>query len=173
MMSRFILYTSSSTFPCVSISSVPPWPWTWERRAALLFFYWVAENKSILIPLQACARCWKSRASETGIARYHARGSEAIRFLVAQQVRDCSTIFLRLLVVWLLLGGERLECDDFPVDATALWTSSGINYERLFRTTHHDEWWQRSCWCLRHRSLHRAYLRIPLFIYWFSSLVNQ
>jgi hypothetical protein len=33
----------------------------------------------------------------------------------------------RLLAVRLLLGGERLEYDYFPVDATALRTSSSVN----------------------------------------------
>jgi hypothetical protein len=50
-------------------------------------------------------------------------------FWVAQQVRDCSTIFLMLLVVRLLPGGKRLEYDYFPVDAKALRTYSCINCE--------------------------------------------
>jgi hypothetical protein len=65
-------------------------------------------------------------------------------------VRNCSMIFLHLLVVRLLPASsdwstttsrwtERLEYDYFSVDATALRTSSCINCERLHRTTHHDE----------------------------------
>jgi hypothetical protein len=99
----------------------------------------------------------------------------ATGFWVAQQVRDCSTIssfcslsdYFPAASDWSATTSrwtERLEYDYFSVDATALRTSSCINCERLHRTTHHDEWWEWSRWCLRHWPLHRVYLHVPLFI---------
>jgi hypothetical protein len=48
------------------------------------------KTNSIPIPLRVRTHCWKSRASETDIARYPTRDSEAIRFL-------CSATSARLL----------------------------------------------------------------------------
>jgi hypothetical protein len=110
-------------------------------------------------------------------------------FWVAQQGRDCSTTLLLLLVVRLLPSSERLEYDYLAVDRAigvrllrgGCNGTANIFLHQLWTTTsNNSSWWMMGWtrWCLRHRSLRhrslrRVYLHVPLFIYWFSSLVNQ
>jgi hypothetical protein len=121
------------------------------------------QTKSILIPLRARTRCWKSRASETSITRDPARDSEAIRFLGSATsarllndlppVTHCTTTSR-----W-----TQRHCEHLP--------ASTVNdfIEQLIMTN--DE--NGVAGASGTGPSGRVYLRIPLFIYWFSSLVNR
>jgi hypothetical protein len=135
-------------------------------------------EKSIPIPLRARTCCWKSRASETGIARDLARDSEAIRFLggatSARLLSDLpSTIFLLFLVVRLLPGGKRLQ-----YDTTSWWTQR--HCEHLPTSTVNDYIEQLIVMNDKNRVAGASgtgpssgYTFVFLFfIYWFSSLLT-
>jgi hypothetical protein len=71
-------------------------------------------------------------------------------FWVAQQVHNCSTIFLHLLVVRLLPGNERLEYDYFPVDRAIgvrlllvgrNGTANILMHQMWMTTSNNSSWW--------------------------------